>query len=82
MRYTRLIVNILEPKQQYLLDFVDVSLKGCQKQLQDYLRNSPPGTDYMHLQCVYTKDRKTKYAPMMHPTSNVVVNIGDINENR
>lgn len=77
MKYTRMIVNIIEPKQTYLLDFVDMTAKGCKKQLQDYLRNSPTGTQYMHLQTMYTASRNNKYAPLAHPTDAPVISIGD-----
>ena len=77
-KYTRYIINVLEPKHQYLLDFVDLTLKGCQKQAETYLSQCPVGTDYMHIQTTYTKEHKCKYVPKKHPTSNVVVNIGDL----
>ena len=81
-KYVRYIINVLEPKHQYLLDFVDMSLKGCQSQAESYLSQCPTGTDYMHVQTAYTTQLKCKYAPKKHPTSNVVINIGDLqNEN-
>ena len=77
-KYTRYIINVLEPKEQYLLDFVDISLKGCKSQAEKYLANCPVGTDYMFVNCVYTEELKCKYAPKQTPTANVVVKKGDV----
>jgi len=46
------------------LDFVDLTLKGCQSQAESYLQQCPRGTDYMHVNTAYTYDRKNKYVPM------------------
>ena len=77
-KLVRYIINVLEPRDQYLLDFVDLTLKGCQHQAETYLSQCPLGTDYMHVQTAYTNEHKCKYAPKKHMTSNVVINIGDI----
>lgn len=77
-KYVRYTINVLEPKSQYLLDFVDLTLKGCQSQAEGYLNLCPTGTDYMHVQTAYTDVLKRKYLPKKHLTSNVVIHIGDI----
>ena len=78
-KLVRYIINVLEPRDQYLVDFVDLTLKGCMSQAQQYLQCCPVGTDYMHVQTVYTDSRINKYKPKSHPTANVVINIGDYN---
>jgi len=63
-KYVRYIIKVLEPKADYMLDFVDLTLKGCQSQAESYLNNCPRGTDYMYVNTAYTYDRKNKYVPM------------------
>lgn len=82
MKYTRMIVNVIEPEQKYLLDFTDMTAQGCESQLLRYLEGCPQGTKYMHIQNMHTINRQTKYAPMQNPTAESVVNIGERNENR
>lgn len=63
MKNVRYIIKVLEPKKDYMLDFVDMTLKGCQRQAETYLSQCPRGTDYMFIRSTYTYGRKCKYTP-------------------
>ena len=59
----RYVIKVLEPKRDYMLDFVDITLDGCKSQADKYLSQCPRGTDYMFISTRYTYDRKTIYSP-------------------
>jgi len=63
-KYVRYIIKVLEPKTEYPLDFVDLTLEGCKSQAESYLKHCPRGTDYMFIQTLYTYELKCKYAPV------------------